>query len=430
VSDLRKSMGGTVGTFMALSTILGSGMMILPGISYHELAYSAWIPWAVAAMSVIPLLYCYSWLGRRNPSASGVAHYSEIAIGPAAGHSAGLMATIALVAGIPATAITGGRYIADFSGAASLAWAFPVAVLGGATIVACMGTNVSAKLQVSLILGLFTLVLCTAVAALSAHGLKAPSTELPMFGRLGGVLTAVYVAFTGWETVAFTFEEHKRPDLIPRIFAASYLIVVALYALLLMGLFAAVNPGDKALTSAPLLILAKRSLGALGRPVTLSLVVAAITANVFGSVLALSRLVFGLARAGHLPAKLSQVRERDRNPVRSVIVVGSTLMVIAILSSTGLVRFEDLFILSGGIYFVLYGIGAASFAKLAKEHFARIISALCAVIVIAVTLLAGPPMWVCWALFAAIWLGTAILGRRASEPRSENVSREILWRQR
>ena len=412
MSTLQKSMGGAVGTFVALSTILGSGMMILPGMSYHQLGRSAWIPWAIAALSVIPLLYCYSWLGRRHPSASGVAHYSEIALGPAAGHTAGLLAILALVAGIPATAITGGRYVAEFTGAGSLAWVFPIAVLAAATAVAGAGATVSGRLQVGLILGLFAVVTCTAVVALGAHGLAAPGTELPAFSRLGGVLTAVYVAFTGWETVAFTFEEHKRPDVIPRIFAASYGIVVALYALLLFGLLAAVDPEDEVLNSAPLLALAERSLGDLGRPATILLVVACITANVVASVLALSRLVFGLARSGYLPAPLSRVRERDRNPVTSVVAVGATLTLIAVLASRGPLRFEALFILSGGIYFVLYGIGAASFAKLAGGDRARVVSGLCAVTVVAVTVLAGPPMWSCWALFAVVWLAAAALGRR------------------
>jgi amino acid efflux transporter len=417
MSDLRKSMGGTVGTFMALSTILGSGMMILPGISYHQLARSAWIPWAIAALSVVPLLYCYSWLGRRHPSASGIAYYCEIALGPTTGRTVGLLAILALTAGIPATAITGGRYVAAFSGAGVLTWVFPVAVLGCATAVAYVGMNVSSRLQVSLILCLFALVTCTAVVALWAHGLKSPSTRLPSFGRLGGVLTAVYVAFTGWETVAFTFEEHKRPDLIPRIFATSYLIVVALYAMLLFSLFACVSAGNTELSSAPLLILAKRSLGTFGRPAMLLLVVASITANVFASVLALSRLVFGMARSGYLPAPLSRVRERDRNPVVSVLVVGSALTLIAIVGASGLVRFDALFILSGGIYFVLYGTGAASFAMLARQDMAkvlrvRVVTGICTLTVIAVTVLAGRPMLWCWTLFGAVWLGTAILDRR------------------
>jgi len=413
VSDLQKSMGGAVGTFVALSTILGSGMMILPGTSYHQLGRSAWIPWTVAALSVVPLLYCYAWLGRRHPSASGVAHYSEIALGPSVGRAAGLLATLALVTGIPATAITGGRYAAQFSGAGSLTWIFPVLLLGGATAVARAGANVSGRLQITLILCLFVMVLCTAAVAVATHGPKAPAAALPPFGRLGGVLTAVYVAFTGWETVAFTFEEHKRPDVIPRIFAASYVIVVALYALVLAGLFAAVSPHDDALGSAPLLLLAEHSLGGLGRPVTLLLVLAPITANVFASVLALSRLVFGLARSGYLPARLSRVRARDRNPVTSVLAVGSALTLIAITASTGLFPFTSLFILSGGIYFVLYGIGAASFARLADPGpAARAVTALCAVTVVAVTILAGPPMWLCWSLFAAVWATAALLAHR------------------
>lgn len=417
VSTLQKSMGGAIGTFVALSTILGSGMMILPGTSYHELGRSAWIPWAIAAVSVIPLLYCYAWLGRRHPSASGLAYYSEVALGPAVGHTSGLLAMFALVTGIPATAITGGRYVAEFSGAGYLEWAFPVVVLGAATAVSCVGATVSGKLQVSLILGLFALVTCTAVVALSTDGPAAPSIELPHLGSLGAVLTAVYVAFTGWETVAFTFEEHKRPDLIPRIFAASYVAVVALYALLLLALFAAVNSEDESLASAPLLILAERSLGDLGRPVTLLLVLASILANVFASVLALSRLVFGMARSGYLPAVLTRTRERDRNPVTSVVVVGTVLILIAILATSGLFRFEVLFVLSGGIYFVLYGIGAASFARLARGDRARVISGLCAVTVVAVTVLAGPPMWLCWGLFALVLLGIVLLGRRPSARR-------------
>lgn len=415
MSDLHKSMGGAVGTFVALSTILGSGMMILPGTSYHRLGGSAWIPWTIAALSVIPLLMCYAWLGRRYPSASGVAHYSEVAIGPAAGRSAGLLAMLALTTGIPATALTGGRYVAEFSGAGSLLWAFPIVVLAAGTFVAYLGASVSGRLQVGLILALFTLVACIALVALGAHGVKAPGARLPGLGSLGSVLTAIYVAFTGWETVAFTFEEHKRPDAIPRIFAASYLIVVTLYGLVLAGLFAAVDASDKALDKAPLLVLAERSFGSAARPVTLTLVVAAITANVFASVLALSRLVFSLARSGYLPGLLSSIRQRDHNPVMSVVAVGSVLTLIAVLVSSGLVPFESLFVLSGGIYFVLYGIGAASYAKLAPGSRARALSAVCAVIVLAVTLLAGPPVWTCWGLFAVVWLGTSLFRRRRSE---------------
>ncbi|SFT37182.1 amino acid efflux transporter [Actinopolyspora lacussalsi subsp. righensis] len=423
MDKLQKTMGGTVGTFVALSTILGSGMMILPGTSYNQLGKSAWIPWAAAAVSVVPLLYCYAWLGRRYPSASGVAYYSEVALGGTTGRTSGLLATFALTTGIPATAITGGRYVAEFSGISALAWVFPIMVLVGATVAASAGANVSGKLQVGLILGLFVMVACTAVIVLSVHGIEPPnsSMELLSLSSFGSVLTAVYVAFTGWETVSFTFEEHKRSDLIPRIFVSSYVIVVVLYSLLLLSLFAAADSTDSTLNSAPLLIIAERSLGDLARPATLLLVIACISANVFASVLALSRLVFGLSRSGYLPALLSKVRDRDLNPVTSVVVVGSILAIIALLGSSGLFRFELLFVLSGGIYFVLYGVGAASFAKLARGSMARVVSLMCAVTVLLVTILAGPSMWFPWVLFFLVWIGISVLNRWTSNIEKKDV---------
>ncbi|MGW7229900.1 APC family permease [Streptomyces cyaneofuscatus] len=421
MKDLHKSLGGGVGTFLALSTILGSGMMILPGTSYHTLARSAWMPWAVAALAVVPLLYCYAWLGRRHPSAAGVAHYAEVAFNPSLARTSGTAATFALMAGIPATALTGGRYLAEFTGSAPLTWLFPLLVLCAATAVAYAGTGVSGRLQVALVLALFAMVVTVALVALGSSGFEAPSTRLPPAGSFGMVLTAVFVAFTGWETVAFTFEEHKRPDIIPRVFAASYIIVVALYGLLLLSLFATVDPGEEGLNSAPLMLLAERALGDPGRPVAVVLVTGVITANVLASVLALSRLVFGMARSGHLPSALVRLRERDANPVTAVLAVGALLILIALLSTSGLVPLEHLFTFSGGVYFVLYGVGAAAFARLATGGVARAVTLLCAVTVIGVTLLAGPSMWLCWGLFAV--LAVVVVLTRRSGPRTAEAER-------
>ncbi|PZS34199.1 MAG: hypothetical protein DLM58_06225 [Pseudonocardiales bacterium] len=268
-------MGGGVGTFMALSTVLGSGMMILPGTSYHELGRSAWMPWGIAAVSIVPPLYCYAWLGRRYPSASGLAHYSEVALGSSVGNTSGLLATVALTTGIAATAITGGRYLADFAGMPELGWAFP------------------------------------ALAARSpCCWWRAPSRETCS----------------------------------PRCWRC--------------------------------------------------------------------RLVFGMARAGYLPTRLSALRPRDDNPVTAVLGVGAVLTVIVVGVTSGAVAFQALFVLSGGIYFVLYGIGSAPYAKLASGPMAVVVTALCAVTVVAVTVLAGPPMWACWALLAAVLAGVAFAGRR------------------
>jgi amino acid efflux transporter len=93
-------------------------------------------------------------------------------------------------------------------------------------------------------------------------------------------------------------------------------------------------------------------------------------------------------------------------------VVGAVLTLIAVLSTSGLIGFEMLFVFSGGVYFVLYGVGAAAYARLARGDRARAVTILCGVTVVAVTLLAGPPMWWCWALFAVVCLVVAAVRRR------------------
>jgi amino acid transporter len=71
--------------------------------------------------------------GRRYPSGSGVAYYAEVALGKPAGRAVGIVAAIGLVAAIPATAITGGQYVAEFIDLDAAALVFPVVVLVGAT---------------------------------------------------------------------------------------------------------------------------------------------------------------------------------------------------------------------------------------------------------------------------------------------------------
>jgi amino acid efflux transporter len=85
-------------------------------------------------------------------------------------------------------------------------------------------------------------------------------------------------------------------------------------------------------------------------------------------------------------------------------------MLIALLQWTGVVPFEWLFILSEGIYFVVYGVGAASDGRLSAGGAARAVTVLCAV---TVTIAAGPPMWLYRVVFAAVCLGALALSRRS-----------------
>jgi hypothetical protein len=102
-----------------------------------------------------------------------------------------------------------------------------------------------------------------------------------------------------------------------------------------------------------------------------------------------------------------------------VLAVGATLTVIAAVGVSGLFSFEVLFSVTGGLYFVLYGVGVASFALLAKGMRAKGLAALGAAAVLAVTLIGGQAMWLSWAAFFLAVATVAAFNRRSSTTTTE-----------
>jgi hypothetical protein len=98
-----------------------------------------------------------------------------------------------------------------------------------------------------------------------------------------------------------------------------------------------------------------------------------------------------------------------------MLAVGITLLPVAVLGASGLFSFEVLFSVTGGLYFVLYGVGVAAFALLAKGTMARLGTVVGAATVIGVTLIAAQTMWVSWAVFGLALCCAAALGRRRSD---------------
>ena len=110
---LKKTIGLYGAVSLALGIVLGAGMLSLPGLVYRESGGWAVFAWLLDAALVVPLLFVFAALGRRFPSAGGVAGFVGQAFpGLKVGCSYLLVGTFAL--GLPAIAITGAGYLAAF----------------------------------------------------------------------------------------------------------------------------------------------------------------------------------------------------------------------------------------------------------------------------------------------------------------------------
>ena len=145
-------------------------------------------------------------------------------------------------------------------------------------------------------------------------------------GIAGGVVLAFY-AFIGFEDIVNLAEETHEPK---RILPLAILWTLVLTALLYVGLalvaVLSVPPGELASSSAPLADLFRRTTGASPTVITLIGMVAVVNGALIQIIMA-SRILYGLARMGWLPARLGQVHPRLRTPLAAtgIVVVGVLL---------------------------------------------------------------------------------------------------------
>ena len=161
---------------------------------------------------------------------------------------------------------------------------------------------------------------------LSVEGL---GSAAPWKGVLGASLIAVF-AFIGFESMVNVAEEVKRPErLLPMAIAITITISTVLYILVVWVVINSVPAADIAASQAPVSLAYERLTGA--SPVVISLI--AIVATINGVIVQMvmsSRVLYGLARRGALPAILGRIDRRTQTPLIATVFVIAVTLALAV----------------------------------------------------------------------------------------------------
>jgi amino acid efflux transporter len=395
------SVGQAIG--LGITIVVGSGLLVLPGIAYQQVGDAAIWAWVLCAVIVVPLLFVFGWLGSRYPSAGGIAGFVEAGVGRIGAGATEVLLIGTFSLGIPAIAITGGNYLAAVAGGSTaVAAAGGLAVLLLAAGVNWLGSSVSGRIQQVLAVGLVVLVTAGGVAALLAAPAVNPHVApLSQWPDAVPVLGAVFFAFTGWEMLSFTAEEYRNPRRdFPLAVAGSFVAVLAMYVLIAVGVQRALDRDDPDLDRSPVAAMFEAAFGgAAGRAVAAAGAVI-IAANVIGAVWAASRLYFASARAGLLPAGLARVDRVSRAPRRAVLACVSVMVAVWLAHTLGWVTLDLLLRLAGQNFLILYGLSVAAFLILARRPVLRLVGVLAAAGVLATAATFGPELLYTGALLA------------------------------
>lgn len=332
---LRRRLGLPLLVLYGTGITVGAGIYVLIGaVAGHAGIYAPW-SFVLAAVVMGLTVASYAELSTRYPVSAGEAAYVRAAFqSPAFSTSIGLLTVAIGVISSAAVTLGSAGYIQQFVGLPqSVIVIVALVILGG---VACWGILESVVLaSVFTVIEVGGLVIIIAAAAhvnlpiLSTTAHMPPLDAAGLSGIAFGSLLAFF-AFIGFEDLANVVEEVRVPHRdVPRAMILTLLISTILYVVVAAVAVSAVSIERLSSSSAPLSLVFREVAGV--SPATISAIAIVATLNtILAQMTMASRVIYGIAREGGLPAVLAQVNPRTATLVVATVLVGATVVPFAL----------------------------------------------------------------------------------------------------
>ncbi|MFF4169643.1 APC family permease [Streptomyces sp. NPDC001744] len=338
---LRRTLTTPLLYFFILGDVLGAGVYVLVGQVAAASGGAVWVPLAVALVLALLTAASYAELATKYPRAGGASHYATRAFGPAAGFVAGFCM---LAAGVVSVAALARGFAGDYLAAFVTLPVAPVAVgfLALLALVNARGIRESTRANVVATLievgGLVVIVVLGARLLLRGEGDPSRLLQLgtPEKGAAAAVLSGsvlAFYSFVGFETSVNVAEETRDPRRsYPRALFAALATAGAVYVLVGVAASATVPTGVLASSGGPLLEVVREAGGVPPRLFGAVALIAVANGALLTGIMA-SRLAYGMARDGLLPAALARVLPGRRTPWAAIAATTVPALLLALTGS-------------------------------------------------------------------------------------------------
>jgi amino acid transporter len=338
---LKRALTTPLLYFFILGDVLGAGVYVLVGQVAADAGGAVWVPLAVALLLAMLTAASYAELATKYPRAGGASHYATRAFGPFAGFVAGFCMLAAGIVSVAALARGfGGDYLSEFVtlpvGLVAVLFLAVLALVNARGIKESTRANVAAT--VVEVGGLLVIV------ALGVWLLLRGDGDVGRLGQLGtpekGAAAAVlsgsvlaYYSFVGFETSVNVAEETRDPRRsYPRALFGALATAGAVYVLVGVAASVAVPTARLAGSSGPLLEVVEEAGGVPTRLFSAIALVAVANGALLTGIMS-SRLAYGMAKDGLLPAALTKVLPGRRTPWAAIAVTTVLSMLLALTGS-------------------------------------------------------------------------------------------------
>jgi amino acid efflux transporter len=371
--SLRKEITVRHAVAIYISSVLGAGILVIPGLAAKAAGPGSLLAWGFLALASYPFAFTFSSLSARRPESGGIYSFAKEAFGHGVSTMTAWLFVAWVVLGAPAITLAAGSY---------LAYAFPISgpgvfLVALTILVLAYGVNLggirlSGRVQVVVVAVMIGILTLGVVA--SAPSVK-PGNFTPLLPNgiaSVGVASALVVwSFLGYENVSNIAEEFKDPK---RDFGRSVTISVVLIGVLYMAVAATVV-GTGAFTAGagvtPFAVMMSNVFGTYGGGVVSILAVVIIFSTVNAYTAGMGRVVYAAALDGNLPRFLGKVDPKTGVPRRALMALLALVVIALVIYYVADVDVQTAFLATSGAAVLTYVVGSAAGIRLLKHKGVR-----------------------------------------------------------
>jgi amino acid efflux transporter len=369
--QFKKTIGLPQVIALNIGAVLGSGVLLVPGIAAQMAGPSSLLAWGLMTLFVFPMALVMGLLAAKYPSAGGVSTFVTNAFGQKAGSLIGWFFLMSVPIGAPVIALTGSGYIsAAFGFSPSVRIMIAIAMLLVGLILNLLGMKLAGSIQVAVVIGIVAVLILTIFG--SVPNIHAVNFEplIPTTGSgwisVGQSASILFWCYIGWEAISHLSAEFKNPqrEAIRGVTYSAFL-VGALYFFTAFATVGTKSYGGAG-SEVSLVLVVNQILGHGGAIVIGITAIFICLATIIAYVGAASRLAYSLASSGDAPKVLGILSKKYNTPLGGLGFLSCCFVVIITLYATGTVPLSTIVQLPNATFILVYLGGCAAGIKLLK----------------------------------------------------------------
>jgi amino acid efflux transporter len=238
-----KKLGLFSGTSYAIGSIIGSGILFLPSLTYKLSGSNVFLSWLLATLLCVPLLIMFYDMSKLVTNNDGVKGFIELGLGKKLASCFPILMLSTVSIGMPSSALIVGKFVQDYLGFANIEYIVALYLLAFGLISNLLGKSFGEKIQNFVSVAFFVvgliLFIMTVPAAKTGYHKIVPDFNLKE--TFSGI-TMAFWAFAGFENLTFITSDFKNPK---RDFLLSMIIALVVCGVLYLGItanYAAIIP--------------------------------------------------------------------------------------------------------------------------------------------------------------------------------------------